>query len=84
MVRPVYDESLIPPYSQEQKSFSKSSSSLPLIMGIGTALLLIGLGVSAVWLRNNRSELLEAEWLESRTRGTSPIRSPEWGNGIQY
>ena len=61
MVRPVYDESLIPPYSQEQKSFSKSSSSLPLIMGIGTALLLIGLGVSAVWLRNNRSELLEAE-----------------------
>jgi len=61
MVRPVYDESLIPPYSQEQKPFSKSSSSLPLIMGIGTALLLIGLGVSAVWLRNNRSELLEAE-----------------------
>ena len=61
MVRPVYDESLIPPYSQEQKSFSKSSSSLPLIMGIGSALLLIGLGVSAVWLRNNRSELLEAE-----------------------
>ena len=61
MVRPVYDESLIPPYSQEQKSFSKSSSSLPLIMAIGTALLLIGLGVSAVWLRNNRSELLEAE-----------------------
>ena len=61
MVRPVYDESLIPPYSQEQKSFSKSSSSLPLIMGIGTALLIIGLGVSAVWLRNNRSELLEAE-----------------------
>ena len=61
MVRPVYDESLIPPYSQEQMSFSKSSSSLPLIMGIGTALLLIGLGVSAVWLRNNRSELLEAE-----------------------
>ena len=61
MVRPVYDESLIPAYSQEQKSFSKSSSSLPLIMGIGTALLLIGLGVSAVWLRNNRSELLEAE-----------------------
>jgi len=61
MVRPVYDESLIPPYSQEQKSFSKSSSSLPLIMGIGTSLLLIGLGVSAVWLRNNRSELLEAE-----------------------
>ena len=60
MVRPVYDESLIPPYSQEQKSFSKSSSSLPLIMGIGTALLIIGLGVSAVWLRNNRSELLEA------------------------
>ena len=61
MVRPVYDESLIPPYSQEQKPFSKSSSSLPLITGIGTALLLIGLGVSAVWLRNNRSELLEAE-----------------------
>ena len=61
MVRPVYDESLIPPYSQEQKPFSKSSSSLPLIMAIGTALLLIGLGVSAVWLRNNRSELLEAE-----------------------
>ena len=61
MVRPVYDESLIPPYSQEQKSFSKSSSSLPLIMGMGTALLIIGLGVSAVWLRNNRSELLEAE-----------------------
>ena len=61
MVRPVYDESLIPPYSQEQKSFSKSPSSLPLIMGIGTALLIIGLGVSAVWLRNNRSELLEAE-----------------------
>ena len=61
MVRPVYDESLIPPFSQEQKPFSKSSSSLPLIMGIGTALLLIGLGVSAVWLRNNRSELLEAE-----------------------
>ena len=61
MVRPVYDESMIPPYSQEQKSFSKSSSSLPLIMGIGTALLIIGLGVSAVWLRNNRSELLEAE-----------------------
>ena len=61
MVRPVYDESLIPPYSQEQKSFSKSSSSLPLIMGIGTALLIIGLGASAVWLRNNRSELLEAE-----------------------
>ena len=61
MVRPVYDESLIPPYSQEQISFSKSSSSLPLIMGIGTALLIIGLGVSAVWFRNNRSELLEAE-----------------------
>jgi len=61
MVRPVYDESLIPSYTQEQKSISKSSSSLPLIMGIGATLLLIGLGVSAVWLRNNRSELLEAE-----------------------
>ena len=61
MVRPVYDESLIPSYTQEQKSTSKSSSSLPLIMGIGATLLLIGLGVSAVWLRNNRSELLEAE-----------------------
>ena len=61
MVRPVYDESLIPSYTQEQKSISKSSSSLPLIMGIGATLLLIGLGISAVWLRNNRSELLEAE-----------------------
>ena len=61
MVRPVYDESLIPSYTQEQKSISKSSSSLPLIMGIGATLLLIGLGVSGVWLRNNRSELLEAE-----------------------
>ena len=61
MVRPVYDESLIPSYTQEQKSISKSSSSLQLIMGIGATLLLIGLGVSAVWLRNNRSELLEAE-----------------------
>ena len=61
MVRPVYDESLIPSYTQEQKSTSKSSSSLQLIMGIGATLLLIGLGVSAVWLRNNRSELLEAE-----------------------
>tara|TARA_B100000424_G_scaffold169031_1_gene130076 strand:+ start:609 stop:3059 length:2451 start_codon:yes stop_codon:yes gene_type:complete len=61
MVRPVYDESLIPSYTQEQKSISKSSSSLPLIMGIGATLLLIGLGVSAVWLRDNRSELLEAE-----------------------
>ena len=61
MVRPVYDESLIPSYTQEQKSTSKSSSSLPLIMGIGATLLLIGLGVSAVWLRDNRSELLEAE-----------------------
>ena len=61
MVRPVYDESLIPSYTQEQKSISKSSSSLPLRMGIGATLLLIGRGVSAVWLRNNRSELLEAE-----------------------
>ncbi len=61
MVRPVYDESLIPSYTQEQKSISKSSSSLQLIMGIGATLLLIGLGVSGVWLRNNRSELLEAE-----------------------
>ena len=61
MVRPVYDESLIPSYTQEQKSTSKPSSSLQLIMGIGATLLLIGLGVSGVWLRNNRSELLEAE-----------------------
>ena len=31
MVRPVYDESLIPSYTQEQKSTSKSSSSLQLL-----------------------------------------------------
>jgi len=35
-----------------------------LIIGIGSTLLLVGLGISAFWLRNQRSELLEAEIAE--------------------
>ena len=61
MIRPVYDESLIPSFSPDQNLFSKSTSSLPLIIGIGSTLLLVGLVISAFWLRNQRSELLEAE-----------------------
>ena len=64
MIRPVYDESLIPSFSPDQDLFSKSTSSLPLIIGIGSTLLLVGLGISAFWLRNQRSELLEAEIAE--------------------
>ena len=64
MIRPVYDESLIPSFSPDQDLFSKSTSSLPSIIGIGSTLLLVGLGISAFWLRNQRSELLEAEIAE--------------------
>ena len=64
MIRPVYEESLIPSFSPDQDLFSKSTSSLPLIIGIGSTLLLVGLGISAFWLRNQRSELLEAEIAE--------------------
>ena len=61
MVRPVYDESLIPSFNQDKGPIIKTSSSMPLLIGISSIVLLIGLGLSAAWLRSQRSGLIEAE-----------------------
>lgn len=66
MVRPVYDESLIPPFNQDKGAIIKTSSSMPLLIGIISIVLLIGLGVSAVWIRSHRSGPIEAEIFEQQ------------------
>ena len=66
MVRPVYDESLIPPFNQDKGPIIKTSSSMPLLIGISSIVLLIGLGLSAAWLRSQRSGLIEAEIFEQQ------------------
>ncbi len=66
MVRPVYDESLIPSFNQDKGPIIKTSSSMPLLIGISSIVLLIGLGLSAAWLRSQRSGLIEAEIFEQQ------------------
>tara|TARA_B100000900_G_scaffold165367_1_gene140401 strand:+ start:2968 stop:5427 length:2460 start_codon:yes stop_codon:yes gene_type:complete len=66
MVRPVYDESLIPPFNQDKGPIIKTSSSMPLLIGISSIVLLIGLGLSAAWLRSQRSGPIEAEIFEQQ------------------
>lgn len=66
MVRPVYDESLIPPFNQDKGPIIKTSSSMPLLIGISSIVLLIGLGLSAAWLRSQRSGTIEAEIFEQQ------------------
>jgi len=66
MVRPVYDESLIPPFNQDKGAIIKTSSSMPLLIGIISIVLLIGLGVSAAWIRSHRSGPIEAEIFEQQ------------------
>ena len=66
MVRPVYDESLIPSFNQDKGPIIKTSSSMPLLIGISSIVLLIGLGLSAAWLRSQRSGTIEAEIFEQQ------------------
>ena len=66
MVRPVYDESLIPSFNQDKGPIIKTSSSMPLLIGISSIVLLIGLGLSAAWLRSQRSGPIEAEIFEQQ------------------
>ena len=66
MVRPVYDESLIPSFNQDKGPIIKTSSSMPLLIGISSIVLLIGLGLSAAWRRSQRSGLIEAEIFEQQ------------------
>ena len=64
MIRPVYDESLIPAYDTEQRTIIESSSSIIAVLGTSALVFLAFLAIATVWLRNQREEVLEAEFEE--------------------
>ena len=61
MIRPVYDEALIPMYKNDVSVQGESTTSLIVVFGVFSLVILAIVGIVSLWLRYREETILEAE-----------------------
>tara|TARA_B100001142_G_scaffold233738_1_gene232064 strand:- start:5310 stop:7769 length:2460 start_codon:yes stop_codon:yes gene_type:complete len=61
MIRPVYDEALIPMYDTDVAVQGETSTSLIVLLGVFSLVILATVGIVSLWMRYREETILEAE-----------------------
>ena len=61
MIRPVYDEALIPMYDTDVAVQGETSTSLIVLLGVFSLVILAIVGIVSLWMRYREETILEAE-----------------------
>ena len=61
MIRPVYDEALIPMYDTDVAVQGETSTSLIVLLGVFSLVILALVGIVSLWMRYREETILEAE-----------------------